>query len=243
MRNLLSAVVLAAFFLGCSPKKNDNQNAVESISDVIEGNEIDLKDLADSLQENVSFIDSISANGNAVSKIKSQIPQSRDELEKMRCVTTLHNGSNNAGLTIPGFGGMTLGKDETNLNVYYIETKVVINNSDSVVYGCGYSIHYLFKTVKRGLDISKLPIVAASVQLDRKKTQVYYSLQSYGMRSLNLVKYFKPTINKAFDVEGFGIVQSSIDGIQNILGDSALSRSVKFTPEIIKFVKPFQLEQ
>lgn len=181
--------------------------------------------------------------GKNISEVKSKIPLSREPLDKMRVVITLYNGSNSAGFTIPGFGGMKLGKDETNLNAYYIETKVVVNNSDSVVYGCGYSIHYLFKRVKRGVDISNLPIVAASVQLDSKKTYVLYSLQTYGIRSLNLVKYFKPTINKSYDVEGFGVVQSSIDGIQNILGDSVLSKSVKFTPELLKFIKPYQLEQ
>jgi hypothetical protein len=50
-------------------------------------------------------------------------------------------------------------------------------------------------------------------------------------------------VNKNFDVEGFGLMQSSIDGIHNVLGDTTLSKSVKFTPEILKFVKPYELNQ
>lgn len=181
--------------------------------------------------------------GDPVHSLTNQAPQSRNDLEKMRTVVKMYNGSNNAGLSVPGFGGIKLGKDEVNLNVYYLETKVITNGNDSTVYGCGYSVHYLFKKVERGIDVSNLPTVAASAQLNSKKTQVYYSLQSYGIIGQNLVKYFKPTVNKNFNVEGFGIMQSSIEGIHNVLGDSVLSNSVKFTPEIIKFVRPYELEQ
>jgi hypothetical protein len=124
------------------------------------------------------------------------------------------------------------------LSVYYIETKVI----DTSVYGIGYSVHYLFRKLKRGLSITNLPTVAASVQLESNKTQVVYSLQSYGIKSLNLVNYFKPTVNKDFNVEGFGVMQSSIDGIHNVLSDSLLSSKTKFEPMLLSLVKPSELQ-
>jgi hypothetical protein len=167
----------------------------------------------------------------------NDIPQTRNDLGSMRTVVKIFNGSDHAGLSVPGFGGLTLGKDETNMNVYYIETKTV----NTTVYGIGYSVHYLFKKVKRGIDISNIPSIAASAQLESNKTQVFYSMQTFGIKGINLVKFFKPTVNKNFNVDGFGVMQSSIDGIHNILGDSALSKTVKYSPELLKFVKPTDL--
>jgi len=214
--------------------------------DTIQGNKLNLDKLSKGfrivkkdLEKTNKQIDS----RYAFIPLTNSIPESRKDLINMRTVVKIYNGSENAGLTIPGFGGIKLGKDETNLNVYFLETKVVINASDSNVYGIGYSVHYLFKKVKKGLDISNLPSIAASVQIESNKTHVFYCLQTYGIYGINLIKYFKPTVNKNFDVEGFGIMQSSIDGIHNILGDSILSKSVKFTPEILKFVKPYELNQ
>jgi hypothetical protein len=175
--------------------------------------------------------------------VSTVIPRNRDDLNKMRTVVKIFNGKDNSGISLPGFGGLKLGKDESSLNVYYIETKVVNTASDSVVYGCGYSIHYLFKKVEKGISVDNIPSVAASAQLNSKKTQVFYSLQTYGMKGTNLVRYFKPTVNKNFNVEGFGIMQSSIDGIHNILADTTLSKTVKFEPEILKFIKPYELGQ
>lgn len=171
------------------------------------------------------------------------IPLKRDSLENMRTVVKVYNGKDNVGISVPGFGDLKLGKEEINLNVYYVETKVVeAAHKKNIVYGIGYSAHYLFKKVKKGLDVSKLPYVAASVQMESDRTQVFYSLRTYGMKSVNLVKYFKPVVNKSFDVEGFGIMQSSIDGIHNVMGDTILSKSVTFTPEVLKFINPKDLE-
>lgn len=213
--------------------------------DSVQGDKINLDNLTKQLLSD-NVLDESHNKGFVPDTFKffsNEIPISREDLGNMRTVVKIYNGSSNAGLTIPGFGGLKLGKDETNFNVYYIETKVVNNATDSTVYGIGYSAHYLFKRVKKGLDISNLPYVAASVQLESKKTQVIYSIQSYGIIGINLVRYFKPTVNENFDVKGFGVMQSSIDGIHNVLGDSTLSKSVKFTPEILKFVKPYELNQ
>lgn len=211
-------------------------------SDSIPGDKLNL----DGFTRNLKTIDksmrpdSSKIGPNRFIGISSEIPQNLNDLDEMRVFVKTYNGADHAGLTVPGFGGLVLEKDETNLNVYFLATKIVINGNDSTVYGIGYSMHYLFKKVKRGLDISNLPYVSASVQLESKKTQVYYSMQTYGMIGTNLIRYFKPTINRNFDVEGFGILQSSIDGIHNVLGDSVLSKSIKFTPQILKFIKPYE---
>lgn len=213
-------------------------NVEESMS----GESLELSTLGTILTETKNLDDSFQVE-TSLSSTDNKIPQNRDDLNKMRTVVKVFNGKNDAGISLPGFGGLKLGKDESSLNVYYLETKVVNNAADSVVYGCGYSIHYLFKKVERGVSVDNIPSVAASAQLNSQKTQVFYSLQTYGMKGNNLVKYFKPTINKSFNVEGFGIMQSSIDGIHNILGDPVLSKSVKFEPEILKFITPYELSQ
>ncbi len=245
--SLVLSVTLFLLLISCG-ENTTKENELESTS--IEGYDLDLKELtANLLLENETNTKGhTKSNTNIlldslITQYDNVIPTTRENLTDMRTVVKIFNGKTNAGINIPGFGGLKLGKKEVNLNVYYIETKVVNNSNDSIVYGIGYSAHYLFKKVKRGLDISNLPYIAASVQIENKKTQVHYSLQTYGIKSTNLVQYFKPTIDKNFDVDGFGVMQSSIDGIHNILGDTLLSKSVKFTPKVLKFVKPYELEQ
>jgi hypothetical protein len=159
-------------------------------------------------------------------------------LSEMRTVVLVYEGSKNAGMNIPGFGDMKLGKTEANVNVYYVETKIV---GDTAVYGIGYSVHYLFKRVKKGINILNLPNVSASVQLDNSRSQVLYSLQTYGMIGRSLRRYFKPVVNKDFNVEGFGIMQSSMDGIENVMSDTTLSKTIRYTPMRLKFIKPSDL--
>jgi len=139
--------------------------------------------------------------------------------------------------------GVRLGKSETNLNVYYVETKLVRTETDTVVYGIGYSTHYLFKKLKKGIDVSNLASVAASAQLESNKTSVYYSLQTFGVKSIGLVGYFKPQVNSNFDVDGFGVIQSSIDGIHHVLSDSLLSGRTRFEPMELKFITPADLQR
>jgi hypothetical protein len=167
----------------------------------------------------------------------SKIPTSRQELSDMRTVVKVYNRENLGNLNVPGFGGLKLGANEQSLSIYYIETKPVINGIDTAVYGIGYSVHYLFKKVKRGISLTKLPFIAASVQLDGNKTEVYYSLHSHGMIGLPLVKFFRPVVNKPFDVEGFGIMQASMDGVQNTMSDETLSKLLRFAPQRFASIK------
>ena len=230
-------------------KKQEDMKTDPSKEVSIDAVDLDFSKLAKKLSKDTfskSFDRSFSSksfDSDSFDSSTDNIPQDRDELEKMRIVAKTFDGNTDFGITVPGFGGIKLGKKETTLSVYYIETKVVEKGNSSTVYGCGYSVHYLFKKVRGGLDLSDLPTISASVHLENRKTQVYYSLQTYGIIGQNLVKFFKPNVNKKFDVEGFGIMQSSIDGIHNILGDPALSKSVRFKPEILKFVTPYELEQ
>ncbi|MFK7750784.1 MAG: hypothetical protein AB8B65_20495 [Kordia sp.] len=209
---------------------------VTSCNDTIDGTAVNFTKLTEDFAETnqVGFSDQ---------SIADSIPKTRDELNSMRTVVKIYNGEENAGISIPGFGGLKLGKKETSFNVYYVETKIVKRQNDTIVYGIGYSTHYLFKKLKRGLDISNLASVAASAQLQSNKTSVYYSLQTFGVKSLELVNYFKPQVNSNFDVDGFGVIQSSIDGIHNVLADSLLSKRTQFTPMELKFVEPSDLQQ
>jgi hypothetical protein len=227
---IITILTLSVYMLKCTYR---NSLANESVV----GGDLNLKELAST--NFISFgsiTKQFAPDCTIVAAIN--IPRTRYDLANMRTVVQIYNGSKDAGLSIPGFGGLKLGASESNLNLYYIETKIV---NDTIVYGIGYSVHYLFKKVKKGINITNLPSISASVQLESSKTQVLYSLQTYGMIGNSLVRFFKPTINKNFDVEGFGVMQSSIDGIQNILGDTLLSKSVRYSPEIIKFVKPSDL--
>ncbi|MGV8095657.1 MAG: hypothetical protein AB2L24_27725 [Mangrovibacterium sp.] len=204
----------------------------------ISGDQIDLTPLKEQFRGT-----GLSKARDGEKAISEAAPASRDELSSMRTVVKIYNGAHDAGLTVPGFGGIKLGKSETNLNVYYVETKMVKTGTDTLVYGIGYSTHYLFKKLKRGIDVSNLASVAASAQLEGNKTSVYYSLQTFGVKSLGLVGYFKPQVNSNFNVDGFGVIQSSIDGIHHVLSDSLLSRRTSFEPMELKFLKPADLQQ
>ncbi|SHI64939.1 hypothetical protein [Aquimarina spongiae] len=221
-RKLLVVLFILGTMIGCN--------------DSIDSTEFNFTELARSLE--VSDLENFT-----VKAITDSIPVTRDDLNSMRTVVKVFNGKDDAGVTIPGFGGLKLGKKETSLNVYYVETKIVRRQNDTVVYGIGYSTHYLFKKLKRGIDISNLASVAASAQLQSNRTSVYYSLQTFGIKSRELVNYFKPQVNSNFDVDGFGVIQSSIDGIHNVLADSLLSKRTQFTPMELKFVKPTDLQQ
>jgi len=234
--SFLTILAVFVFMTGCKYK------AVDSTNQSIQGDLIDLSNLetndflflsSDSL---ISYITPNVPQSFGPVSPTDEVPMTRGDLTSLRKVTQVYNGTKDAGLTIPGFGGLKLGSGQSNLNVYYIETKMVKTPTDTVIYGIGYSVHYLFMKLKKGLSLNNLASISASAQLESSKTQVFYSIQSYGIIGINLVRYFKPTVNKNFDVEGFGIIQSSIDGIHNILGDTTLSKSVKFTPEILYFV-------
>lgn len=236
---ILTFLAVVVFMTSCK------YNAIDSTSESIQG---DLLDLSDLETDNFLFLssDTFKLRPELIAPVSpteviTEIPLTRGDLTSMRKVTQIFNGTKDAGLTIPGFGGLKLGTGQSNLNVYYIETKMVKTQEDTVIYGTGYSVHYLFMKLKKGLTINNLASISASAQLESSKTQVLYSIQSYGIIGTNLVRYFKPTVNKNFDVEGFGILQSSIDGIHNILGDTVLSKSVRFTPEILYLVKPRDL--
>lgn len=237
------AVTIMLF--GCSDKESTSTN------DVMEGVELKnsnsfqdgLLRLLDSLQTYNIRDTTLFIEAAPVPAACTNPPIRREDLESLKTVVKIFNGETSAGVSIPGFGGVSLGKSEISYNVYYLEPKLVQCGADTAVFGCGYSLHLLVKKLKRGLDVSKLPSIAASVQLENKKTSVYYSLETHGMTGTILVKFFKPVVNKPFDVEGFGIMQSSIDGIHNILGDDSLSKKVRFAPVQVKFVKASDLEQ
>ena len=232
LKIMFFAMIMLFVFLvsSCSERNKDKLTALNSLSELYKtsfrGNKSGEKATNDAIN---------------ILRYSSQIPQVRDSLGKMRMVVKILNGTTNAGVTIPGFSGLKLGKEESNLNVYYLETKVVIINGDTSVWGCGYSFHYLFKKVEKGISLDNIPSIAASAQLNTKKTQVLYSLQSYGMTGTILVPFFKPVVNRNFNVEGFGFMQSSLDGIHNIMANDELSKSVKYRPEELKFIKPFEL--
>lgn len=235
----LIAISSVTLFISCG------EASFEEVQESQFGDELDFSQLLDSLEidsytrleKEASEMDSIYlGEAEGILDIGAGIPQSREDLNNMRTVVKLYDGKSNAGISIPGFGGLKLGKKQSNLNVYYIESKVADSDGEPVVYGIGYSIHYLFDKVRKGINIKNLASVAASAQLEKSKTSVSYSMQSFGIRSNDLAKFFKPQVDGDFDVKGFGIIQSSIDGIQNVLTDSLLSSRAKFTPEQLYFI-------
>lgn len=242
----MSAMLLvlpAILLMGCPNRiNNDAKNLDASIP--VAGDTLRANGLIDTLKSNLpELMRDIPNRALSISDITT-VPQTRLDLENMRSVVKVIDSKDNAGLEIPGFGGLKLGQDQSSISVYYVETKTVISTAgDTAVYGVGYSIHYLFKKVKKGINVANLPYVAASVQLDGNKTQVLYSLQTYGIIGQPLVRYFKPVVNKPFDVEGYGIIQSSIDGIHNVLGDEALQSTVRFKPVRLTNVKASDLRR
>lgn len=237
LKHFLAIPTLGAmlFFVSCN-------NNVQQAPDYTTGDKLETEILDSEIASLYEIPDELynkPINMNKGLESLTSIPSTREELEDMKTVVQFFSGSKNQGIKVPGFGGLTLGKNEANYNAYFIETKIV---DDSLVYGLGYSVHYLFKKIKKGLSLRNIPVIAASAELESSKTEVYYSIQSYGISGINLVRYFKPTINENFDVKGFGLIQSSIDGIHNILGDSVLSKNVRFTPRHLQHIKPNELE-
>ncbi|MDV3586616.1 MULTISPECIES: hypothetical protein [Elizabethkingia] len=168
-------------------------------------------------------------------KLSDDINITRNDLTSLKTIIKIFDGNKNAGMKIPGFGNLTLGKKETNLNVYYLETKKVNYNNKDVLVGIGYSIHYLFKKLKSGVVVNSANLrnIAAEVQLNNKKTQVVYSMESYGIAGKSFAKYFKPIVDKDYDIEGFTISQNALDGMHNLLTAEKDDPGIKYTPEIL----------
>lgn len=168
-------------------------------------------------------------------KLSDDINITRDDLTSLKTIIKIFDGNKNAGMKVPGFGNLTLGKRETNLNVYYLETKKINYNNKEVLVGIGYSIHYLFKKLKSGVQVnsSNLKNIAAQVQLDNTKTQVVYSMESYGITGKSFSKYFKPIIDRDFDIEGFTISQNALDGMHKIISGDINDSDIKYKPEIL----------
>ncbi|MHB8156147.1 MAG: hypothetical protein ACYDEQ_01925 [Desulfocucumaceae bacterium] len=221
--------------------------------DTVKGSQVKLDELANTLTLNeAGFIAKIKrVNTKGITKgiepegmftVTDVVPMKRGDLDNMKTVVKSYYGNESAGMAVPGFGGVALGKDEANLNIYFVETKAVKHGTDTLVYGIGYSMHYLFKKVKKKVNVADLPFIAASVQLEKNKTQVSYSLQTYGVIGPELSRYFEPMLDAPFDVNGYGEMKSSLAGIHNVLSDTVLSKTVKFTPGVLPFVNTHDIK-
>lgn len=158
------------------------------------------------------------------------------DLENLRTVVKILDGSKEAGASVMGFAGLKLGKSEKNVNVFYVET--VVEDCDGVekVYGIGYSLHLLVKKLSRKISLNDIPKISASCTLEQNKTEVYYCIQSYGITGYPLKRFFKPVVNEPFDIKGYGIMQSCIDGLHGVVSDSTLSKFIKYTPRELPFL-------
>lgn len=247
----ITILLVLVAFLGCNqPSSNQiasDENESIAGADIQDTNalKIGIKTFIDSIT-NKNLGDSVlfhSGENSKINKSCTNPPLKREDLTGLKTVIKIYTGDKNQGISVPGFGGLKLGKSEISYNVYYIEPKVVPCGDTAEVFGCGYSLHLYIKKINRKLDVSKLPTIAASVQLENNKTDIYYSLETHGLSGTILVKFFKPVVNKPFDVEGFGIMQASIDGIHAILSDDSLSKMVKFSPVAVGFIRAEDLEQ
>jgi hypothetical protein len=170
------------------------------------------------------------------SDIWTNIPTKRSHLKKEKMMVKIMDDKKSVGLAIPGFGGLKLAKGQKSFSVYFVEPRAVIVNNDTCIYGIGYSIHYLFIKVKRGLDFTQLNKIAASGQLESNKTNVKYSMQTYGIQSTWLAKAFKPEINLNFDVDGYAKMQTKIDEIHEVFSNDELFAKTNVEPEQLKFL-------
>uniref|UniRef100_UPI000B255BAF hypothetical protein n=1 Tax=Chryseobacterium indologenes TaxID=253 RepID=UPI000B255BAF len=224
------------------PCKQEKQS---SKTEILTGNEINVKKISENIKAEqqleqltrTEFINASFEKDSIKSLIESKpienVKITRNDLEGMSTFFESYDGAANFGIAVPGFGNMKLGKKESSFSVYYLEHKKMKVDGKDVFVGCGYSVHYLFKQVKTGISATNMAAVAASVQLDGGKTQVYYSMKSYGMVGKDLAKFFKPVFNKDFNVDGFALMQQNVDGIHKLITGEIESNSIKFTPEII----------
>ena len=107
MKSLLvtiTALLFTSMFEGC-------QKPDESIV----GSNINITKLSQALNIVVAGSDR-----NITDQPIEAIPKKREDLGDMRSVVQVYDASNTGGLSIPGFGGLKLGKDEKSLSVYYL---------------------------------------------------------------------------------------------------------------------------
>lgn len=163
--------------------------------------------------------------------LNATYPTSRNHLDSgLKTYYALYDGKKDAGIKVP-FLNTNLGKEEKLIQTYYLETKKVNIDNEEKIYGCGYSLVLHIVKHKKGLNISDLPSLAASVQLNNNKNQVFYSLETHGITGQEIVKYFNPIINEKFDVGGFAEMKKNIFGLHKALSDTLISKKLKFTPQ------------
>ena len=132
---------------------------------------------------------------------------------------------------MPGTDTLKLKENAQNLNVYNLQPKLVVTNNDTVIYGIGYSVHYVFNKIKDDLDKSDLANIAASAQLEPDATQAIYSILTYGIESEDAD--IMPQQNKTFNVKEYGDLQAEIASLKHVLGDSTNMAHLNFVPEKI----------
>jgi len=170
-------------------------------------------------------------NNLEIDSLANTIPTSRDQLDSgLKTYYSLLDGKKDIGVKIP-FLNTKLGKEEKMIQMYYLETKKIKIDNKEKIYGCGYSLILHIVKHKKSLGISDLPSLAASVQLNNNKNQVFYSLQTYGITGKEIVKYFNPIINEKFDVSGFAEMKKNVFGLHKALSDSLISKKLKFVPQ------------
>tara|TARA_R110002020_G_scaffold387546_1_gene598306 strand:+ start:110700 stop:111491 length:792 start_codon:yes stop_codon:yes gene_type:complete len=251
-KRLIPLLLLFLCLASCENKENSNMEpAVEyDAADEADSKEMDLAALKSKiLQESKSSIeyaedkkdnhygytsttdwDILKEEGDSL-LIGNTAPTKREELGGRRTVVTLFKGDESEGRIVPGTDTLELKENAQNLNVYNLQPKLVVMNNDTVVYGIGYSVHYVFNKIKDDLDKSDLANIAASAQIDPDETKATYSILTYGIESEDAD--IMPHQNKTFNVKEYGDLQAQIASLRYVLGDSTNMAKLKFSPEKI----------
>lgn len=237
MKKITFLLLICCLIFACAePKEDKSMDEVALLGDEIDFSAISSDDF---LPTNTSFDSLMSTMPNKIGSespaAPSQIPDEWDDLTDMISNSKIFVGTASGSLTIPGVG-ITLEKNQSSVAAYKIAYKPVSQGDTTAYYGSGYALFYTFRQLKRGLNASNIPQVAASIELGDSKTYVEVTLQTFGMASNQLYNVLVPTANMKLDVSKYADIQSRIDLIETVLTDSVLFSRVKITPRPLNWL-------
>lgn len=135
--------------------------------------------------------------------------------------------NNAANLSLFGMGNIDLSKKQKMVIVDYIQFKDLSCEEKPLRYGVGARLFLHIKKVKAGINVMKLPELAAAVETG--KASVTYSIETVGVTG-DKIQMVLPEAGD-FNVGAYGKITNAVDEIRKLMRDN--TEGVNITPQLI----------
>lgn len=176
-------------------------------------------------------------NAEVVQDAACQVPKTmRDLTSGVKDFFYYVNSSNEGTLSLFGMASVTLGKKEQMVIIDFSQFKDLKCEEKPIRYGVGARLFLHIKKIKRGVNLAKLPDVAAEVQSGR--AVVTYSIETVGITGEKILDILPDAGD--FNVEAYNEVINAVNNIRRLTKDN--EAGVVITPQIIPLTSDMALK-